>query len=174
MITVLVILAIVVSIIVILALRQADTFSVVRSIDVGAPPQAVHDVLNGFGRWHEWNPWQKLDAAMKQTREGPATGVGAVYAWDGNSKAGAGRMEIDHVTADQEVQMKLDFYRPFKSHNRAIFCTESSGAGTKVTWTMTGPMQFISKLMSVFMSMDKMIGKDFEEGLRNLKALVEK
>jgi uncharacterized protein YndB with AHSA1/START domain len=163
-----------IAVVLIIASTKADSFTVQRSIEIARAPQDVYAVLNGFKRWEEWNPWQKLDPTMKQTREGPSDGAGSVYAWSGNSKAGEGRMEVMSVKPDEEVHIKLNFIRPFKSENQTVFRTETQGAGTKVVWTMTGPMPFISKLMTVFMSMDKMIGKDFEEGLRNLKALMER
>jgi hypothetical protein len=53
------------------------------------------------------------------------------------------------------------------------FLIEPSGLANQVTWTMSGRNQLASKVMSVFMSMDKMIGKDFAEGLANLKREAE-
>jgi hypothetical protein len=99
---------------------------------------------------------------------------GAVYEWQGNSKVGTGRMEITEVTPSSKVVIKLDFLEPFEGHNFAEFTLVPASDATNVTWTMRGPAPFVSKLMQVFMSMDKMVGKDFETGLANLKALAEK
>jgi hypothetical protein len=111
---------------------------------------------------------------MKRTHSGANSGLGAVYAWDGNDKVGAGRMEITSAQAPGQVDIKLDFLRPFASSNTTRFALKAQADGTEFVWTMQGPMPFISKLMSVFVSMDSMIGKDFEAGLANLKAVAEK
>jgi hypothetical protein len=115
-----------------------------------------------------------MDPSMKRTFNGPANGKGSVYEWEGNSKVGQGRMEITDASAPSQVTIKLDFIKPFEGHNVAEFVLEPKGDSTNVTWTMRGPSPYIAKLMSVFFSMDSMIGKDFEAGLANLKAAAER
>ena len=156
------------------ATTKPDTFTVQRSATIKAPPEKIHAVLNDFKRWPEWSPWEKLDPSMKRTLGGAASGQGATYAWEGNSKVGAGRMEILQTVPAAKVSMKLDFVRPFEGHNTADFTLAPKAGGTEVTWAMAGPTPFISKLMQVFVNMDTMIGTDFEEGLANLKTLAEK
>jgi len=157
-----------------IAVSKPDTFSVQRAASMKAPPEKIFAVVNDFHRWTEWSPWEKLDPAMKRTQSGTPSGKGAIYEWDGNSKAGAGRMEIIESTPATKVGIQLDFIKPFEGHNIAEFTLAPQGETTNVTWTMHGPAPFISKLMQVFVSMDTMIGKDFEAGLANLKAVVEK
>ncbi len=111
---------------------------------------------------------------MKRTLGGPASGKGATYAWEGNSKAGQGRMEIIESAPSSKVGIQLDFIKPFEGHNVAEFTLTPQGDATQVNWVMRGPTPFVSKLMQVFVSLDTMIGKDFEEGLANLKNLTEK
>ena len=111
---------------------------------------------------------------MKRTFIGAPSGKGAAYAWEGNSKVGAGRMEIIESTPPAKLLVKLDFQKPFEGHNTAEYTLVPSADGTRVTWAMYGPAPYISKLMGVFVSMDSMIGKDFEAGLANLKAAAEK
>ncbi len=158
----------------IFATTKPDTFAVQRSATIKAPPEKIFAVLNDFHRWTEWSPWEKLDPAMKRTLGGAPAGKGATYAWEGNGKAGAGRMEILESTPPSKVGIQLDFIKPFEGHNLAVFTLTPQGDATQVNWAMTGPTPFVSKLMQVFVDMDKMIGKDFEEGLLNLKALTEK
>jgi len=111
---------------------------------------------------------------MKRTFDGAEAGKGAVYEWDGNGKAGSGRMEILE-TSPTKITIKLDFLKPFEGHNTAEFILETkSDSSTHVTWAIQGPNQFIGKMISIFVSMDQMIGKDFETGLSNIKALTEK
>ncbi|MNS90820.1 Polyketide cyclase / dehydrase and lipid transport [Janthinobacterium lividum] len=111
---------------------------------------------------------------MRRTFTGPANGLGAQYAWQGNDKVGAGRMEITEAAQPERTVIKLDFLKPFESHNTTTFTMTPEGDGTKVNWTMTGPSPYVSKVMTVFVSMDRMIGKDFEKGLNNLKAAAER
>ena len=156
------------------AATRPDAFRVERSVSIKAGPDKIFPYLDDFNRWAAWSPWEKLDPSMKRSFSGAASGKGAAYAWEGNSKVGAGRMEITDATAPTRLLIKLDFIRPFEGHNTAEYTLEPAGDTTKVTWAMFGPAPYISKLIGVFVSMDSMIGKDFEAGLANLKAAAEK
>ena len=131
-------------------------------------------MVNDFHCWPEWSPWEKLDPAMKRTHGGPASGKGATYAWEGNGEAGAGSMEITLSAPASKVGIQLDFIKPFEGHNITEFTLTPQGEGTQVNWAMRGPPPFVSELMQVFFNLDTMIGKDFDEGLANLKALSER
>ncbi len=148
-------------------------FRVERSALIGAAPDKVFGILKDFRQFALWSPWQKLDPAMNTTFEGPPTGVGSSLAWSGNKKAGAGRMEITRAETGVLVAMKLDFLKPFKSSNAAEYRLQAEGSGTRISWVMVGPNQLATKIMGLFVSMDAMIGKDFEEGLANLKRVAE-
>jgi hypothetical protein len=154
------------------AATQPDTFRVERSAVVQAPPEKILPHLEDFHRWSDWSPWEKIDPNMQRTHSGAPKGKGAVYAWQGNSKAGAGRMEILESSASQ-VAVKLDFSKPFEAHNLVDFTLQPQGAATNVTWSMNGPQPYMMKVMCLFVSMDKMVGKDFEAGLANLKRVAE-
>jgi hypothetical protein len=156
------------------ATTRPDTFRVERSIAVKAELAKVFALLNDFHAFGSWSPWEKLDPKMKTNHSGAASGVGAIYTWDGNDDVGAGRMEILKSEPDTRVVVKLDFLKPFEGHNTSEYTLASSAGTTTVTWAMYGPSPYISKLMGVFVSMDSMIGKDFERGLSNLKAQAEK
>jgi uncharacterized protein YndB with AHSA1/START domain len=169
-------LAVVVLVVLVLAYAatRPDSFSVQRATTIKAPPEKIFAIIEDFDGWRAWSPWEKLDPAMKRTTSGPAKGKGAVYAWDGDSKVGAGRMEILESIPSSRVAIQLDFLRPFATRNSTVFTLEPAGDATKVTWTMSGPSNFVTKLMGIFVSMDSMIGKDFETGLANMKAFAEK
>jgi hypothetical protein len=146
-----------------------STYKVERRQHIAAPPEAVRERIVDFHRWEAWSPWHDLDPDMRQTYTGPESGVGAGYAWEGNRRAGKGSMEI--VGADESrVTIDLRFLKPFKARNTTEFLLEPEGGGTLVTWTMTGPKTFVTKVMGIFKSMDKMIGPDFEKGLARLQA----
>ncbi|MBC7956681.1 MAG: SRPBCC family protein [Cytophagales bacterium] len=156
------------------AATRPDSYSVQRSATIKAPPEKVFAQINDFRAWQAWSPWEKLDPAMQRTHSGAPAGKGAVYAWKGNSKVGQGRMEITESEPSSKIGMKLHFMEPFDSHNTTNFTLQPQGDSTQVTWVMHGPSPYISKLMGVFVSMDSMIGKDFEAGLANMKSAAEK
>jgi hypothetical protein len=156
------------------AATKPDTFRVERATSIKAPPEKIFPLINDLRSWGAWSPWEKLDPTMKRTYSGAANGLGAVYEWDGNGKVGAGRMEITESSPSSRVILKLDFLKPFEAHNVAEYTLEAKGESTNITWAMHGPSPFVSKVMHVFFSMDRMVGKDFETGLANLKAIAEK
>jgi hypothetical protein len=155
------------------ATTRPDSFSVERRIVIQAPPEKIQAFIVDFHRWADWSPWEKLDPALKRTFGGPPAGVGSTYAWTGNKDVGSGRMEVK-AAAPEKVSIQLDFIEPFEGHNTADFLFAPKDGGTELRWVMFGPMPFISKVMSVFVSMDSLIGKDFEKGLAQLKTVAEK
>src|SRR6478672_946381 len=124
------------------AATRPDSFQVQRSATVNAPPEKIAPLLSDFHHWEAWSPWEKLDPAMQKTYTGAPAGKGAVYEWSGNSKAGAGRMEILDASP-AKVSIQLDFLKPFEAHNLTDFTLEPQGAGaTRVNWVMRGPMPY--------------------------------
>jgi len=160
--------------ILIYASTKPDSFRVERSTAMNAPPEKIFPYIEGLKRWAEWSPYEGRDPAMKRAHSGAASGKGAVYEWDGNKKVGSGRMEIVEAAAPNKVAIKLDFLRPFEAHNMAEFTIVPQGQTTRVNWAMRGPSLFMTKVMQTVMNFDKMIGKDFEKGLANLKAIAER
>ena len=155
------------------AALQPDTFHVERTTEISASAERILPLLSDFHRWEAWSPWEKLDPQMQRTFSGPPSGQGAVYEWRGNSEAGAGRMEITAATP-AAVAIKLDFLEPLASSNTTSFALQPAADGTRIVWAIDGPMPYLSKLMCVFISMDRLIGKDFETGLRQLKTAAER
>ena len=154
------------------AATRADSFRVERSTRIKAPPERVFTLINDLTRMKAWNPFEKKDPGLKG-QFGPATaGAGASYAWQ-SEKVGVGSMTILESTAPSRVKMRLDFLKPFAAQNMAEYTLKAEGEATQVTWAMYGPAPFSTKLMQVFISMDRMVGKDFEDGLANLKTLAE-
>ena len=169
-----VILAVAIAVVLILAATKPNKLRVQRAISIKAPPERIFSLISDFHQWLAWSPYEQKDPAMKRTYGGAERGTGAVYAWDGDKNVGSGRMEILETSAPQKIVIKLDFFKPFEGHNTAEFTMLPQGDGTHVTWLMHGPANFMSRLIQVFLNLDKMIGKDFEAGLANLKTLTEK
>jgi hypothetical protein len=162
----------VVVLLVVVALQPA-AFRIFRSTTISAPPEAIFPHVNNLRAWKAWSPFEKLDPAMQQTYGGPPAGVGAIQSWSGNSKAGEGRLTIMESKPNDLVRLKLEFVRPFACCNNVDFTFKPEGSQTVVTWDMTGENGFMAKGFGLIMNMDKMVGKDFAEGLANLKSVVE-
>ena len=157
---------------ILVALQPAD-FRVVRSGTISAPPADVFPQVNDFHKWEAWSPWAKIDPTMKQTYEGQPAGTGAIYSWNGNSQVGEGRMTITESRPTDLVRIKLEFIKPFAAVNDVEFTFKPEGNQTHVTWSMAGRKNFMLKAFGLFMSMDKMVGGMYEQGLRQMKAVVE-
>lgn len=153
---------------------RPDTYRVERSTDIKASPEKVFALINDLHSWTAWSPYEKKDPDMKRQHSGAASGKGAIYEWDGDKQVGKGRMEITESSPPSRVVIKLDFLSPFEARNTAEFTLQAQGDSTHVRWAMYGPSNFISKLMGIFFSMDKMVGDDFAIGLENLKVIAEK
>jgi hypothetical protein len=155
------------------ASTKPDEFRFERSIEIKAPAEKIFPQLNNFRHWRNWSPWENLDPNLQREYSGPESGVGAIYAWQGNKKVGKGRMEIIEATGTQKLRIQLDFIEPFPSNNFTEFTLHDAGSGTHINWSMTGKHIFLWKFMSIFISMDKMIGKAYEAGLNKLKHISE-
>lgn len=155
------------------AATRPDTFRIERSVRINAAPQKVFELVNNFHAWERWSPWEKIDPQIQRSYSGAAQGTGAVYEWSGNKQIGRGRMEITSSQVPSRVTIKLDFITPFEAHNTVEFVLVQDGQAIRVTQAMFGPSPFISKLMGLVFSIDKMVGDKYEEGLATLKQVAE-
>jgi hypothetical protein len=171
--TIVIVIVAIIGIILLLAAMKPNSFRVERSAVINAPADRVFPKLNDFHEWQAWSPWEKIDPALERTYNGAPSGKGAGYAWKGNKQVGKGRMDILESTSPSSLVIDLQFMEPFAARNKTVFTLTPQGASTDVNWAMTGALPFQMKVMNVFMSMDKMIGKDFEAGLANLKGVCE-
>ena len=151
-----------------------DTYTVQRSTSIDAPPERVYPMIADFRRWTAWSPWEDVDPDLQRTYSGAEAGRGAVYRWSGNRRAGQGRMEITEATEPSRVAIDLTFEKPWKARNDTSFTITPAGAGSQVSWSMTGKKTLMTRVMGVFRSMDQLLGPDFEKGLARLKAEAER
>jgi uncharacterized protein YndB with AHSA1/START domain len=153
---------------------QPNEMHVERTATIPAPPADVFAQVNDFHKWQAWSPWERVDPNMKRTLSGPTEGEGAKYGWVGNADVGEGEMTIAESRPNELIRIKLEFFKPFAGTNTAEFTFKPVGDGqTSVTWAMFGPKNFLSKAICLFMDMDQMIGGQFDQGLANLKTVVE-
>jgi carbon monoxide dehydrogenase subunit G len=156
------------------AATKPDTFRVQRTASIKAPPEKIFPLINDMRTWIAWSPFEKKDPDMKRIYSGAESGKGSFYEWDGDRNIGRGRLEIADTAPPSKVVVNMHFIKPFEAHNVAEFTLEPHGETTTVTWAMHGPVPYFAKIIHVFLNMDTMVGKEFEAGLENLKALTEK
>jgi uncharacterized protein YndB with AHSA1/START domain len=166
-------LAIVIILFIVVIAGQPDDFAVSRQTRISAPPDHVFALVNEVRRWEGWNPWSKVDPHCVMTYDGPPSGVGANYAWKGNSKVGQGRNTIVESQPNERVRFRLEFLKPFACTNQAEFTFQRQGVETVVTWTMSGKSHATSKVFGLLMNCDKMIGSQFDNGLAQMKSIAE-
>ena len=158
-----------VAVILLLAARQPDSFTIQREGSIPAAPEAVTALLQDFHQWQNFSPWEVLDPNMSRSFSGADQGVGATYAWTGNKKVGRGDMLVTACTPGQSVAMDLNFQAPMKANNTTLFVLRPEGNGSHLTWSMSGKNTFVGKIFATLFNIDKMVGKDFEKGISNLR-----
>lgn len=167
--------ALVVVVTVAAALLQSPHYRVERSTAIHAPASNVYAVISDFRRFEEWSPWEKNDPAMQKEYGGTPGAEGSTYSWKGNDKVGEGRMTIVSAVPNEKVDIKLEFFKPWTDTSRTVWSLKEEGSQTTMSWVMEGERSgVIARAIGLFIPMDKMIGKDFEDGLANLKALAER
>ena len=155
------------------ASTRPDMFEMSRSISIKAPPAKIFPHIDNLHSFNRWNPFLRKDMAAKLTYSGPDSGKGAAHAWEGNSHVGKGRVEITESSVPSKIVMRLDTVRPMEGHNRVEFTLEPSGETTTVAWSMQGKQPLIGKVVTMFIDCEKMVGRDFEQGLTDLKVIAE-
>lgn len=155
------------------AASRPKVMAVQRSALIQAPAEKIHPLINDLHRFNTWNPYEKKDPAIKGSYRGPASGPGAGYDFEGNKDVGKGSIQITGAVVPASVTMELHMIEPMEGRNTIAFTLAPRGEATEVTWAMHGPSPFIARLAGVFFDMDRMIGRDFEAGLANLKSVAE-
>ena len=165
-------LAAVIAIILVLASRRPDSFSTARTLRIAAPPERLFGLINNLREMNRWNPYALRDTNGTTTYSGPESGRGAHFDFAG-PKSGSGFIEIVDSSPPTSVVMRLMMLKPFRADNRVEFTIKPSGGAFDVSWTMSGSQPLMAKVFGMFVDCDKMVGRDFEEGLANLKAIAE-
>jgi hypothetical protein len=156
-----------------LAAARPDTLRVQRTALIKAPPDRIFPLIDSLRRGEEWSPYYRKDPAMTGEYRGPERGKGAVFEFAGNREVGKGRVTITDTAPPERVTMRLEMREPFTADNVVEFTLVPRGDATDVTWAMRGTMPYMAKVVHLFLDMDRMVGRDFEAGLANLKAIAE-
>ncbi len=173
---ILITLTIIIIALVVVISRQPDEFRVTRTATINGKAEDVFVQVNDLKKWDAWSPWAKLDPNAKNSFEGPEAGKKAKVSWVGNSDVGEGSMEITESRENEFIKFRLDFLKPFKATNTAEFKFKAKDENekTEVTWTMYGKNNFIGKAMGLVFDCEKMVGAQFEQGLKSLDEIVQK
>ena len=158
----------------VLVILAPKGYEVSRSIVIEKTKPEVYHHLKYLKNHDNWSPWSKKDPNMEKDFSGEDGSVGAISSWDGNKEVGSGEQEITALQKNERIESKLRFLKPWKSESDCYFqLHEEEGSKTKVTWGFSGQNAFPMNIMMLFMNMDKMVGKDFEEGLQGMKDHLE-
>ena len=147
-------------------------FSVVRSTTIMAPADQVYALVADPREWKRWSVWNRRDPGMQITYSGPPSGAGAAWAWQSKSE-GDGKMTFTAAEANRRVVYDL-YFPDFGTTSTGALDLAAAGTGTQVTWSMNGDMGSNPLFRWLALFGDRMVGPDFEAGLANLKAVVEK
>lgn len=148
-------------------------FKYERSGLINSTPEKIFPYISHFGLGHLWSPYEKMDPTMKKTYYGADGEVGSIMVFDGNAKAGSGRLEILKMIPNQMVEIRLTMIKPFKGDNIVTYRLVKQDQSTQFIWTMEGDGGFIGKLMNVMIDCEKLVGDQFSSGIENLKIVVE-
>jgi hypothetical protein len=165
----------IIALVLIVAAFVKKDYAVVREITINKPKQEVFDYIRFLKNQDNYSKWAMMDPNMKKEFKGTDGTVGFTSAWDSQEKnVGAGEQEIKKITDGERIDFELRFKRPFEATDYAFMSTEPVDSQTKVKWGFNGTMKYPMNLMLLCMDMDKMLGKDLDTGLSNLKNVLEK
>jgi uncharacterized protein YndB with AHSA1/START domain len=164
-----------VALLLVVGLFMKKEYHVVREVVINKPKQSVFEYIKLLKNQNKYSVWATMDANMKTEFKGTDGTPGFVSAWDSEEKnVGKGEQEILSIVEGEKIEYEIRFIRPFESTSTASMSTVAVGDNqTKVSWAFTGKMKYPMNLMLLFMNMEKMIGNDLDNGLKNLKGILE-
>ncbi len=146
---------------------------IAREVTINAPVEKLFPYVNTRSLANSWNPWLRMDPQAKITTSGPEVGVGAKTIWSDGKQLGTGTATVIESIPNERVTVKLEYQKPFEMTQTAMYLLKPNGNQTTVVWKVEGKNSFMSKLMCVFMNMEKVVGDVFTQGLGELKTMVE-
>jgi len=147
-----------------------------REITINKPKAEIYNYVKLLKNQNDWGPWFKKEPTMKQEFRGTDGTVGFVSHWSGQSAdVGEGEQEIKKLVENERMDTELRFIKPFESKADAFLTLESvNETQTKVKWGFATTFPRPMNVMLLVLDMDALIGKDFGDGLANLKGILEK
>lgn len=160
----------------IVALFVSGKYAVERDVTINKPKQEVFDFVKYLKNQDQFSVWAQIDPNMKKEFRGEDAAVGFVSAWDSeNPKAGKGEQTITKIADGERIDYELHFIEPFESTDYAFLGFAAvNDSVTTVKWGFNGKMKYPMNLMMLFMDMEAMLAPDLQNGLENLKGILEK
>ena len=173
---ILLIIALIVVILLIAAALMKDEYSIEKEIVINKPKQEVFNYIKLLKNQVNYNKWTMMDPNAKREFRGTDGTAGFVFAWDStNKQVGKGEQEIKKISDGERIDFGLRFIKPFEGNANASMITESSaGNQTRVKWIFDGLRNYPMKIMHLVLNLKKMLGRDLQTSLDNLKAVLEK
>jgi hypothetical protein len=173
--SILIIIAALIILLLVIALFSKKGYTIERDIVINRPKQDVFNYIKLLRNQENYSKWVMTDPNMKKEFKGTDGTVGFVYAWDGNKKAGKGEQEIMGIKEGERLDIEVRFIKPFEGIAQTPLTTTAIADNqTKVTWGMTSAMKYPMNIMLLILNMEKMLGKDLEISLSNLKSILER
>lgn len=173
LITILLVVAGIITLLLIIALFIKKEHYVKREIIINAPLQKVFDYVKMLKNQEQFNKGAMADSDRKKEFKGTDGTVGFIYAWSGNKEAGEGEKEIKNIVEGKRIEMEIRFAKPMAATGYIIMETEFlSGNQTKVSWSNSGKLKYPINIMVPMV--EKMLPKDMNLSLLNLKTILEK
>ncbi|HPG10706.1 MAG TPA: SRPBCC family protein [Chitinophagaceae bacterium] len=155
-----------------MAALMPKEYNIERSIVIKKPVAETMGKISDLNHYSTWNPWQQSDPSAKSTITGVPATPGHRYAWEGK-KVGVGSLTLNSMDASH-IHFDLEFLKPWKAKAKDNWHFEPWGDGdeTKITWQNSGGLPWpMARLMGPMIQ--KNLGHQFEQGLSNLKKMVE-
>lgn len=174
--TILISIAALIALFLIAAALQSNSFAISRDIIITRPLEDVFEYIRHLRNMEHYNKWVMTDPNQKTRFTGTDGQVGFIYAWDSENKnSGKGEQEIKQIVPDQKLRTEIRFEKPFKGVSEAILTTELIAAGqTRVIYTFQGAKNFGMKIAHLLFGLEKILGKDLDTTMKNLKTQLEK
>lgn len=173
---ILLVLAVIIAIPFITALFVKQDYFVERSIVINQANETVYDYVKYLKNQNDFSKWAQMDPNMEKTYKGKDGCVGFVSAWASkNPDVGVGEQEIIKIIPNQRIDYELRFLSPFEATSPAYISFKPIDSNqTQVNWGFSGYMNYPMNLMMLFMDFETVIGNDLQQGLDNLKVILEK
>ena len=168
----LIIIGAIILLLLIVALFLPSSDRVERCVNINGSPEKIAEHITDLKKWNDWSPWKDADTAALYTYN-DTIGAGGSMSWNGKI-LGSGKLTITSNNTSK-IDYDLTFFEPFQSFSQGNFSLMQDKNDIKITWVNQGELSYpIGRIMGLFMSYDKMMGPDFEKGLKKLKEVVEK
>lgn len=146
-----------------------------RTIIINKPKAEVYAYIRRLRNQPEWMTWFKNDPGAVIKFKGEDGKVGASFYWKGTNRIEEGIQKITKIKEGKVMETQLLFLKPYKSLSlNYVAVKEVESNRTKLVWGVRGTHKFPASVITIFYSLEKAFGDDFEESLQNLKNNLEK